>query len=101
MKQSTIIWLGIIFIIVFSFACGIAGYKLHTCPTYIDSPIEKPKPDSANLALIERLTHECDSLKNIKPKTIIHEKIIYYNNLSKHSLCDSVTKHFGTGFDLL
>jgi len=103
MKQSTIIWIAVIVLIFTHFCTWLWGYTVHTCqkPTYIDSPIYKPKPDSANLALIERLTHERDSLKNIKPKQIIHEKLIYYHNLNKHSLCDSVTKHFGTGFDML
>jgi len=106
MKQSTIIWIAVIVLIFTHFCTWLWGYTVHPCPkpTYIDSPIEKPKPDSANLALIERLTcelKELDSLLKIKPKIIINEKVIIYRDLNKSALCDSVTKRFGTGFDLL
>jgi len=104
MKQSTIILIAVIFIIVFSFVSGIVGYKLHTCHEYIDTPIEKPHPDSSRMALIERLTKELkqrDSLLKIKPKIIIHEKAVYYRDLNRDALCDSIDKYFKSGFDLL
>jgi len=103
MKQSTIwiiaiIWLVSVLLSLFS------GYKLHPCPSYQDSPIEKPKPDTIQLAKILRLERELkrtDSLLKIKPKNIIHEKVIYYRDLNRDALCDSIDKYFSTGFDLL
>ena len=106
MKQSTIIWIAIIVLIFTHFFTWLWGYTVHTCPkpTYIDSPIEKPQPDSLNLALINRLTKELkqrDSLLKIKPKILIHEKTVYYRDLNRDALCDSIDKYFRTGFDLL
>jgi hypothetical protein len=104
MKQSTFIIYLVILLLAIIFLAGFAGYKLHRCQTYIDSPIEKPQPDSSNLATIDRLTKELkqlDSLLKIKPKILIYEKAVYYRDLNKSALCDSVTKRFGSGFDLL
>ena len=105
MKQSTFIFIVIIWLLIIIFLAGFVGYKLHPCPSYHDSPIElKPNPDPLLIAEIQRLEKELnqkDSLLKINPKIIIYEKSKNYSNLNHNALCDSVKKHFGTGFDML